>query len=388
MFECSQVYHANYIAKADIIVNQGGTDSGKTYGIMQLLYTFATRYDAPAIDPIITIVGSSVPNLNKGAYRHGKNIMSSTKDLDKYIKAYNQTNKTITFVTGWIMEFISCQTEQEAKQGKRQYLFINEANGISYPIFWQLAKRTRRQTFIDYNPSFSFWAHEKLIGTTPVSNDLGATVQMIISDHRHNKFLSPEDHRKTESIKDPELWKVYARGLTGKLSGLIFPEWQQIPDIMFPKDEPFFGGLDFGYTNDPTAGVKIARIGETLYIHELCYTPGIAPIQMKQIFDANGFDGETIYCEHDPDQVAQLRRLELRTVLARKGQGSVNAGIIKLKEYKIFYTESSKNLKIELSKYMWEIAEDTGKPTNTPVDAFNHLIDAIRYGVYSQFYRE
>jgi phage terminase large subunit len=109
---------------------------------------------------------------------------------------------------------------------------------------------------------------------------------------------------------------------------------------------------------------------------------------MKQIFESNGFNGETIFCEHDPDQVAQLRRLQLRTVLARKGQGSVNAGIIKLKEYKVFYTESSHNLKTELSKYMWEIDEDTGKPTNTPVDAFNHLIDAIRYAVYSQFYRQ
>lgn len=388
MFECSQVYHANYNSKADIVVNQGGTDSGKTYGLMQLMFTFATRYDAPPIDPIITIVGSTLPNLKAGAYRHGENIMGSTPDLKQYIKSINLTDKKITFVTGWIMEFKSYQTEQEAKQGKRQYLFMNEANGIPWLIFWQLAKRTRRQSFIDYNPTAPFWAHEKLIGTTPESNDLGAVVQLIISDHRHNRFLSEADHRKTENIKDPELWKVYARGMTGNISGLIHPNWKMIPDDQFPNDVPFFGGLDFGYTNDPTAAVKIAKVANSIFLHELCYEPAIAPIQMKQIFEANGFNGETIYCDHDPDQVAQLRRLGLRTVLSRKGQGSVNAGIIKLNEYNVFYTASSKNIHKEKGKYMWEIDDKTGKPTNKPVDAHDHLMNAARYGVYSQFYRQ
>lgn len=391
MFECTQVYHANYISTDDIVINQGGTDSGKTYAIIQLFYTFATRYVRTKEQPemLLTVVGATVPNLKKGAYRIAENIFSSSPELQSYVKSWNKSERIILFKSGAIIEFISAIDEQDAKQGKRQYCFFNEANKIPWMIFWQIAKRTRIRSFVDYNPTAPFWAHEKLIGTTPDSNDLSARVQLIISDHRHNRFLSEQDHNKTEGIKDPELWRVYARGLTGNLSGLIFADWQMIPDAMFPKDEPFIGGLDFGYTNDPTAGVKVVRIGETLYVHELCYSPGIAPIQMRQIFQANGFiDSEPIYCDHDPDQVAQLRRFDLYAILARKAQGSINAGILKLKEYKVFYTESSKNLHIEKTKYMWEIDEDTGKPTNKPIDAFNHLMDATRYAVYSNFYRE
>lgn len=389
MFDCSPVFHRNNQSEADIVINQGGTDSGKTYAIMQLLFSIAVRTPPPATDPVITIVGESIPNLKKGAYRAARNIYTTTKGyLDKYIKGWNETDRTIYFKNGWMMEFISCDTEQSAKQGKRQYLFVNEAQGIDWPIFWQLAKRTRIRTFIDYNPTAPFWAHDNLIGTDRNSNDLSADVELIISDHRHNPFLTDKDHFRTENIKDKDLWEVYARGKTGNLQGLIYPDWREIPDTDFPWDEPAFAGLDFGYTNDPTAGVRIARVGESIFLHELCYTPGIAPIQMKQILTANGLGKfNTIYCEHDPDQVAQLRRLGVNAIAARKGPGSINAGIIKMKEFSVYFTASSTNLKEERKRYMWAIDPVSGKPTNTPIDQWNHLMDAARMGVYTQYFR-
>lgn len=387
MFNVSKVWNANHESTADIIINQGGTDSGKTYALMQLLFWYAITTEAPKIDPVITVVGESIPNLKKGAYRAAEGIYSSTTGLKEHITNWNKTDRVIYFKNGWIMEFISCENEQSAKNGKRQYLFVNEANGISYRIFWQLAKRTRRKVFIDYNPSAPFWAHEKLIGTTTTSNDFGKTVQLIISDHRHNPFLTEQEHFQTENISDKELWKVYARGLTGNLQGLIFPKWKMIKDDDFP-DVDFFGGLDFGYTNDPTAGVKIAVVGNNIFLQELCYEPGIAPVQVKEIFKAHGFNEDThIYCEHDPEQISQLRRLRVMALMARKGVGSIKAGILKLNEYNVFYTESSKNIQIEKTKYMWEIDKITGQPTNTPASGFDHLMDAIRYGVYTKFYR-
>lgn len=387
MFNTSPVWEANYNATENIVVNQGGTDSGKTYAIMQLLFWYATTTEPPKVDPVITIVGESIPNLKKGAYRIAESIYLSTPLLKENIINWNRTDRIFYFKNGWIMEFISAIDEQSAKQGKRQYAFFNEANGISWPIFWQIAKRTRKQVFIDYNPSAPFWAHEKLIGTTDNTNDLSASVKLIISDHRHNPFLTEEEHRRTECIKDPELWRVYARGLTGNLQGLIFPNWKQIPDKDFP-DYDFFGGLDFGYTNDPTVGVKIAMVGNSIFAHEMCYTPGIAPIEMVQIFKANRFTDDTpIYAEHDPEQIAQLRRLGLPVQMARKGPGSIKAGILKLNEFQVFYTESSKNLHMERTKYMWEMDKDTGKPTNTPIDNYNHCIDALRYGVYTKCFR-
>ena len=120
------------------------------------------------------------------------------------------------------MEFISNQDEQGAKSGKRDRLFADEANGIGWSIFFQMAIRTRDKIMIAYNPSAPFWAHARLIGTTPETNDLSAEVQLIISDHRHNCFLSEDEHYKIEGIKDPEKFRVYARGLTGKVEGTIF----------------------------------------------------------------------------------------------------------------------------------------------------------------------
>ena len=381
-FECTDVFHENYKSTEKILINAGGTSSSKTYSICQLLLLKACSEP----NSVITITGESIPNLKKGAYRDTENIVFNTKGLNEYIESWNKSDRIIYFKNGSLIEFVSNLDEQSAKNGKRDYLFVNEANGIAYSIFFQLAIRTRKQIYVDYNPSAPFWTHDKLIGTSAESNDLSASVKLIISDHRHNNFLTPEDHYKIENIKDKELWRVYARGLTGNLEGIIFSDWKEIPDDQFP-DTDFWGGLDFGYTNDPTAGVKVAKVGNNIFIHELCYEAGIAPIQLKQIFELNGFtENTTIYTEHDPDMVSQLRGLGLYCLPANKGKGSINAGISKLKEYNVYYTSSSKNLAEERKRYMWVKDKITGKPTNSPIDTYNHLLDAIRYAVYTHFY--
>jgi phage terminase large subunit len=377
MFNCTPVFHANYIAKEKVLVNQGGTSSSKTYSIMQRLFLLAISEPKQ----IITVAGQDIPNLRKGAYRDAETIYANSLELLQYVDSWNKTNRIIYFKNGSLIEFNSYSDAQDAKNGKRDYLFVNEANGIEWLVYWQLAIRTRKQIFLDYNPTAPFWAHDNLIGRPGV--------KLIISDHRHNVFLSKEEHDKIENIEDKDLWEVYARGKTGNILGLIFPNWQIIPDDKFPKDAEIFGAIDYGYTNDPTASVKIARIGETIYVHEISYTTGISPTEIKQTFEANGFTPSTpIYSEHDPDMISQLRRINLMVYPARKGQGSVNAGIMMIKkDFKVFYTESSKNLHIEKTKYEWIKDPNTGKSTNTPIDKFNHLMDAIRYGVYTHYFR-
>lgn len=388
MFDTGPVYLANWNATEDIIINQGGTDSGKTYAILQVVLTIVAREEAPGDDPIITVLNKSVPDSKKGAYRTFKGIVKKSPYLESLIEDWNRTDRIVTFKNGWVVEFVGATDEQSAKQGKRQYLFVNEADGIAWLIFWQMAKRTRKRVYVDYNPTAPFWAHERLIGTQPSGNDLNATVRLIISDHRHNPFLSKRDHEKTENIKDPELWKVYARGLTGNLSGLIYPNWQQIPDSKFPKNVPLIAGLDFGYTNDPTAGVICAIVGGSIFVKEICYEPGITPINLKQLFAAHGIDANRpIYCEHDPDIVGQLRRLSVQALPARKGPGSIKAGIFKLKEYDVFYTAGSKNIHEEKIRYKWKTNPETGENLNQPIDDWNHALDAIRYAIYTHFFK-
>lgn len=374
LFDTSVVFQANYNAISKTVINQGGTSSGKTYSIIQLLY-----YRAIEKKRTITVVGESVPNLKKGAYRDAETIYANSPQLQQYIRSWHKGDRIITFKNGSIMEFIPCLDEQSAKSGKRDILFINEANGISYMIYWQLAIRTREQIFLDYNPSARFWAHEKLIGT--------AGVQLIISDHRHNPFLSKQQHEEIENIPDVELHKVYARGRTGNITGIIYPNWIRIPDHKFPWDAPAIGGLDFGYTNDPTAPVRISRVAESFFIHELGYEPGLSPIQTKQLFNAAGINSEPIYCDHDPDQIAQLRRLGMTAIPAIKGKGSVNSGILFMRQQKVFYTESSINLHMERGKYVFIKDPKTGEPTNEPIDKFNHIMDSSRMACYTHYFR-
>lgn len=384
---CTPVFHANYNSTAGIVINQGGTSSSKTYSINQVLATIASTQARQ----VITITGESLPNLRKGAYRDMEDIYSKNKFFRDAVSFWNQAERIIYFHNGSLIEFITNADEQSAKAGKRDYLFVNEANGVDWPIFFQLAMRTRKRVFIDYNPSAPFWAHDNLIGTGPGTNDFNATVQLIISDHRHNTFLTKAEHDKIEGIRDPQTWKVYARGLTGNLSGLIYPTWRGTPDANFPwTHDKLFGAVDYGYTNDPTAAVLMARVGDTIYVHELLYETGATALTIATLFKSNGFNGDTpIYSEHDPDMITQLRHEphSLLVLPARKAAGSIKAGISKVNEYQIIFTTSSKNIAAERKKYMWIKDPSTGKPTNTPKEGEDHLMDAIRYGVYTHFFR-
>jgi phage terminase large subunit len=399
VFNCGPLFKVIYdhsFPKIDIdlLILQGGTDSGKTVAATQFLTVLARSTKPPKpnpfdlVDPLITFLNESVPNSKKGAYRTFQNVIADNQYVLDGIKDWNKTDRIIEWRSGWIMQFEGATDEQAAKQGKRMRLFVNEANGISYPVFFQYAKRTRQQTIIDYNPSAPFYAHDKFIGTTPEQNDLNAKVKLVISDHRHNPFLSKREHEKTENIRDLELWKVYARGLTGNLIGTVYTNWISIPDSKFPwnHDQLFFG-LDVGWTNDPTVLMLCAKIGMDIFVHELCYEPGIAPSFIDQLMRGKGYNG-VIFSEHAPDMIKQLKRLGRNVRAARKGPGSIQAGISKVKEYRVHYTESSTNLKEELKRYTWLLDEDTKLPTNEPIDAYNHALDAVRYAIYTAFYRE
>jgi phage terminase large subunit len=278
-----------------------------------------------------------------------------------------------------MLEFKVFENEMAARGQKRKRLFINEANKFDYIVFFQLDSRSD-QTIIDYNPSIRFWSHNELIGKP--GNDL------LISDHRHNPFLTDQKHAEIEAIKDPELWKVYARGLTGNVQGVIFPNWEMIDESDMPKDEDWIFSVDFGYTNDPTAIIKQCKVANTLYIKELAYETGLAPVSIKNILLSNGYKkNNPLYCEHDPDMIKALRKLGLTALPARKGQGSINAGIELLNTYDVKYSNKSQNLHRERGMYIWITDEKTGKLTNIPVDNNNHTFDAIRYGAYSRYLR-
>lgn len=369
MFETSVLYEANYNATEPVVVNQGGTWSGKTYGIDQVLFTRLSERERK----IATIVGQDIPNLRAGALRDALEIYEANPDLQRLIRSYNKSALTFTFHNGSIMEFKSYDSPQDAKSGKRDYLFVNEANGISYGIWKELYLRTREQSFIDYNPNAEFWVHEHLIGKSGV--------KVIYSDHRHNSFVPKHQREKIESLKeeDEELWKVYARGKTGKIEGLVFRKTAIVNEI--PADAKYIGtGLDFGFTNDPTATVDIYMQNGELWLQEGLYEHGLTnPDIAKRVNEGKPRGFQVIADSAEPKSIEELRRLGVKIEPAMKGPDSIKNSIDILKRYTLNVTRGSVNLRKELNNYKWKVDKATGKATNEPIDAFNHALDAVRY---------
>lgn len=352
-----------------VIVNQGGTSSGKTYSILQVLFCKAIQEK----DVVITVAGQDIPNLKVGALRDAETIVKSSPAFDQEIESYNKSDRVYKFKNGSVIEFNSYDDEQDAKSGKRDYLFINEANGVPYPIATQLMLRTRKQTFIDYNPTEEFWVHEQLLKD--------ADTQLFISDHRHNPFCPESIRQKIEALKDKdvELYKVYGRGLTGKIEGLIFRDWFIVDAV--PVDAVFVGsGLDFGYTNDPSSFGNVYKYNNELYVDELFYETGLTNPDICQRLRDNSVHRtqEIIADSSEPKSIQEICNGGFNCIAAVKGPDSVKNGINILKRFKINITKRSMGLKKEIARYKWKIDKD-GRALNEPVDFMNHSIDWLRY---------
>lgn len=374
LFEVLPLFDANMNCKKRVRVNQGGTSSGKTYAIMQVLYLRAMQ----TCGLVITVCGQDIPNLKKGAYRDAKTIRNGSPTLQQWFPKVNEGERLIQCVNGSVIEFSSFKDAQDAKSGKRDILFVNEANGIPYEVYWQLYIRTRLEVYIDYNPSARFWVHEHLLGR----ND----VKLILSDHRKNYYLTQEQHDMIEGIEDYELWKVYARGATGVITGLVFGAFNVVDDL--PKREEWkmhVYCLDFGFTNDPTALVLLVLAHGELWIDEKIYDTGMTNPMIAERAKALGVGRqETIIADSaEPKSIAELRHLGLTVEACVKGADSIRNGLDILTRYRLNVTRRSTGTRRELLNYKWRVTKD-GITTNEPVDCFNHAIDAIRYGALAR----
>lgn len=362
------LYGANNDERPRFIVNQGGTSSGKTYTIMQLLVVLSLQKKRQ----VITVAGQDLPNLKVGAKRDLETILGSNTSLSQRFKE-NKSESTFVNDKGSIIEFKSYQNAQDAKNGKRDYLFVNEANGVPYDVFWQLQIRTRKQVFIDYNPTARFWAHDKIIGRTDA--------KLIISDHRNNIFLSEVEHKKIEEIEDRELWLVYARGLTGKISGLVLTRWQLV-DKMPPREEwkMYAYGMDFGFTNDPTALELVVLAHGELWVDEYIYETGMTNPDIARRCKELGLTHNDLIIADcaEPKSIREIHNSGLYIVESTKGADSIKNGIDILKRYKLNITRHSQGIISNVKQYKYKVTRD-GETTNQPIDMYNHGIDAIRY---------
>ena len=347
------------------ICNEGGTRSTKTYSILQLLYMIAKHQNYR----LISIVSETMPHLKRGAIRDFMNILGG----DYSEKNHNKTDNIYT-VNNTDIEFFSADNSGRVRGPARDILFVNEATNIKQEIYDQLDVRTRGTTFIDWNPSHEFWAHN--LKTDP-------NAVFIHSTYKDNPFLTPKQIQSIEKRRftNPNWWRVYGEGKLGMLENLVFQNWDQV-DVM-PDDGVEVYGLDWGYTNDPTALIRCVIKGENIYLSQVIYEHGLQNDQISRRMEGAGLRkrNDEIFADcAEPKSIDFLYKAGWNIKAAEKGKDSIISGIDFLQQYKIYILKSSTDLLKEFRQYSWQ-KDKNDKMLNKPIDDYNHGIDAVRYAI-------
>ncbi len=363
-------------------VVQGGTSAGKTHGIIPIEIDYCIKHPKT----LTTFVAESIPAVKAGCVKIFKDVMQETGRWRE--SGWLGSPLQYTFSNGSIIEFKSFQTIGTAKAaGKRDRLFLNEANHIPFLIADALMIRSK-ETWIDFNPDNEFWAHTETLKEanseflllTYLDNE--SCPEETIEDleiKMHKAFYNiNRDWSDDKNIKS-EYWanwcRVYVKGEIGSLEGVIFNNWSMIHGV--PPEARLLGyGLDFGYTNDPTAIVEIYKYDDKRILNLICYQKGLSNKQIATYIDTK------LMCWCDSAEPKSIRELQMYGVNAggvTKGKDSINYGIQLIQEYEYLVTDHSADLITELRKYSWAKDKATNEKLNVPIDNFNHAIDAWRY---------
>jgi phage terminase large subunit len=363
----------NHLIKSDkrIIVEQGGTRSGKTYNILLWLIFYYTERNT---DKTITICRKSFPSLRASVMRDFFDIL---RNHDLYREEFHNKSSHEYHLNGNLVEFISLDQPQKIRGRKRNLLYINEGNELFYEDWQQLVFRTDGRIIIDYNPSESFhWIYDKVVPRDDC--DFYQTT------YRDNPFLDKSIVDEIERLRDTDedYWRIYGLGERGMSRATIF----QFGTSEIPQEAKLISyGLDFGYTNDPSALVAVYQHGDNLYLDELLYRTGMTNRDLHHHLQSLGLDRrDEIFADSaEPKSIEELHRFGWNIKPTAKGQDSINAGIDILKRHKIFATSRSNNLIKELQNYKWT-EDKNGNLLNKPIDVMNHALDASRYAVYNK----
>ena len=370
----SEMLHA-YTMGAMTIDSCGGTRSTKTYSALQLL-SLLSEYDKT---PTVTsVVSETFPHLNKGAIRDFKKIMADDSRWDDF--RWNATSNTYSFASGSIIEFFSVDKPGRVHGPARDRLFINEGQNLRWDTVLQLIIRTTGLKIIDYNPTHDFWVQEHITGQPGVHS--------IRSTYRDNLWLTAEQVKSIEANKkNANWWKVYGLGLFGELEGLIY-RFDQVDRMPEATGLVELYGLDFGFSNDPTALLRLYADTprKVLYIDELIYNTGLLDDELISRMKASGVPmrGAGIYADcAEPKTIRKLKLAGFNAYPSYKAK-ELNAQISEVQGWTLRVTKRSVNTIREFRNYTWEVDAD-GKLLNQPIDGFNHAMDAMRYAVFTKF---
>jgi len=343
----------------------GGTSASKTVSILLILIDRAQSLK----NERISVVSETFPHLKRGAIRDFLDIMQQ----HSYFKddSWNKTDCIYTFETNSIIEFFSADQPGKVRGPRRDVLFINEANNISYEVYTQLEVRTKKIIWLDWNPVQEFYWYTEVLGKQDVD--------FLKLTYLDNEALDPSIINAIEARRgNKNWWKVYGLGELGEHEGKIFTDWQMIDEI--PHEARLYRyGLDFGYSNDPTAIVAIFQYNGGFIFDEVTYQKGLSNKQIADILMNK--DRALVKADSaEPKSIDEIRSYGINIIGSNKGKGSVLQGIQMVQDQRISVTKQSTNLLKEYRNYLWMTDKD-GKIINEPDDIFNHSMDAIRYGL-------
>ena len=347
---------------------QGGTSSSKTFTILIFLIQYAI--DNPNSE--ISVVSESIPHIKRGALKDFIKIMRWIGNFNE--NNFNQSNLTYRFTKGSYIEFFSADQPDKLRGARRDILFINECNNVNFESFQQLNIRTKKFIYLDFNPTSEFWVHKEL-KDEPDSD-------FLILTYKDNEAL---DNSIVQQIEKNRLkaetsaywanwWRVYGLGEIGMLEGVIFSNWKTIDTL--PKDAKLIGiGLDFGYTNDPTAIIEIYNYNGQRILNELKYQTGMLNSDIAKELPKH----VPVYADSsEPKSIEEIKRFGITIKGVTKGKDSINYGIDVMQRQEYLVTSNSVNLIKELRAYCWD-TDKAGTRLNKPIDTNNHAIDALRY---------
>lgn len=348
-------------AKSRVSQHIGGTRSGKTYAILQWLLVQMIAKDGLNV----TVVRKTIPSLKRTVIKDFQDIL---KSLDIWNENdYNATDRIWTYYNSTI-QFISTDDAEKLRGIKSDILFIDEASEIDEESYFQLSIRTTGRIILAYNPTVSpyHWLRQM------------QDCERYITTYKDNTFLAKELVYAIEEleIKNPKYWTIYGKGEFAPNEKAIFKF-----DICDEFDAEFVGfGIDFGFSQDPTALVAVYKSGDKLYLEELIYEKGLVTNDIvDRLRKLDISKSEEIWGDSaEPRLIEEIYRSGFNIKPVTKGKDSIKFGIGVMQNYQIFIHKKSQNLINEMYSYQYA-TDKYGYVTDTPEGGLDHLIDAARY---------
>ena len=356
---------------AKIQIHQGGTRSGKTVSICHCLIEMA--WENENAGAVITIARKTFPAVRASVMRDFFEILERE---GIYNPAHHNKSEATYLLFGNLFEFISLDQPAKLRGRKRNVLFLNEASECTKEDWQQLIFRTTDRAILDFNPSMDEWHWAFQLIEREDSDFFQST-------YKDNPFLPKSLVDEIERLQeaDQNMWRVYGLGERGISRSTVFTHWKEVAQV--PDGWKLLNiGLDWGYTNDPTAIVKVYTDGHGFCLEEVCYATGLTNAAISQVLRDAGIERTTMIVADsaEPKSIDEIHGHGFNIFPARKGRDSVRSGIDFLRSRPLLITERSVNGIKELRNYKYK-EDKNGKQLNEPVDAFNHFIDASRYAI-------